>query len=217
MPLLHLLLLRNNRSSYRDNIIASFSTALPNSLNSRASAKWPPPSLQSHYLRHASDAPLPHSSLEAEKLCGGSSAKDLYSVRSCSRSSSTRPTPSLFGNLIRKLFFFSGIPPLQSALPLISPNQITLISSDMNYQVALCGDKGRVIEISGKWEEKEAGGENWRNNQGWEHGFVRRLEVPDDADLMKMEPCIADDVAMEIKLSKKVSNSQINDGEMKES
>ncbi|KAK8950233.1 21.7 kDa class VI heat shock protein [Platanthera guangdongensis] len=68
-----------------------------------------------------------------------------------------------------------------------------------------------------KWEEKEAGGENRRNNQWWEHGFVRRLEVPDDADLMKMEACIADDVALEIKLSKKASNSQFNDGEMKES
>ncbi|KAK8950019.1 21.7 kDa class VI heat shock protein [Platanthera guangdongensis] len=113
--------------------------------------------------------------------------------------------PSLFGNLIRKLFFFPGIPPLQTG------------ASNVNVEVALCGDKVRVIEISGKWEEKEAGGENWRNNQWWEHGFVRRLEVPDDADLMKMEACIADDVALEIKLSKKASNSQINDGEMKES
>ncbi|KAK8952744.1 21.7 kDa class VI heat shock protein [Platanthera guangdongensis] len=90
-------------------------------------------------------------------------------------------------------------------------------ASNVNVEVALCGDKGRVIEISGKWEEKEAGGENWRNNQWWEHGFVRRLEVPDDADLMKMEACIADDVALEIKLSKNASNSHINDGEMKES
>ncbi|KAK8943865.1 21.7 kDa class VI heat shock protein [Platanthera guangdongensis] len=102
----------------------------------------------------------------------------------------------------------------RSELPGIINHSIT---QSINPEVALCGDKGRVIEISGKWEEKEAGGENWRNNQWWEHGFVRRLEVPDDADLMKMEACIADDVALEIKLSKKASNSQINDGEMKES
>lgn len=49
------------------------------------------------------------------------------------------------------------------------------------------GDAMKVIDISGLWRAPAADGRDWRCGRWWEHGFVRRVELPEDAEWRKVE------------------------------
>ncbi|KAK9130965.1 hypothetical protein Sjap_011452 [Stephania japonica] len=65
-----------------------------------------------------------------------------------------------------------------------------------NVQVVV--EKGKVVEISGQWRESEV--KEWKSGHWWEHGCVRRLELPQDADWRKIEANIKDEVFLEIRV-----------------
>ncbi|KAL0916905.1 hypothetical protein M5K25_014458 [Dendrobium thyrsiflorum] len=71
-----------------------------------------------------------------------------------------------------------------------------------SVEVALCGDKENLIEISGIWNVGNPTGRDWKIRKWWEYGFVRRLEVADDADCRKMEASINNDNTLEIIIPK---------------
>ncbi|KAJ4911319.1 21.7 kDa class VI heat shock protein [Raphanus sativus] len=82
---------------------------------------------------------------------------------------------------------------LQSDLPVVGKN---------NVQVYVDAN-GKVMEISGQWKTVANG--DWRSGRWWEYGYVRRLELPGDADLKKSEAFISnkDDYSfLEIKIPK---------------
>ncbi|XP_020577618.1 21.7 kDa class VI heat shock protein [Phalaenopsis equestris] len=74
-----------------------------------------------------------------------------------------------------------------------------------SVEVAICGDKKNLIEISGIWKVGNPTVRDWKLRKWWEYGFVRRLEVADDADCRKMEACINNDVTLEIIIPKRPS------------
>ncbi|XP_008793750.2 22.3 kDa class VI heat shock protein isoform X2 [Phoenix dactylifera] len=89
-----------------------------------------------------------------------------------------------------------------------------------NCDVEICGEKGKVIEISGKWRGRESDSRDWRTGRWWEHGYVRRLELPENANWRKIEAYIDIDNFIEIKIPKNISDSNIHqkkDAEPKES
>ncbi|CDY42474.1 hypothetical protein BRARA_J00934 [Brassica rapa] len=49
--------------------------------------------------------------------------------------------------------------------------------------------KGKMMEISGQWNinKKTAASGDWRSGRWWEYGYVRRLELPGDADPQNSE------------------------------
>jgi len=66
---------------------------------------------------------------------------------------------------------------------------------------------GRVMEISGQWNsnKKAATNSDWRSGRWWEHGYVRRLELPSDADAKYSEAFLSnnDDYSfLEIRIPK---------------
>ncbi|KAG6516977.1 22.3 kDa class VI heat shock protein-like [Zingiber officinale] len=66
----------------------------------------------------------------------------------------------------------------------------------------VCGLSTKVIEISGMWKGKESEARDWKMGRWWENGFVRRLELPADANWKKVEAYIVDDILLEIKIPK---------------
>lgn len=61
------------------------------------------------------------------------------------------------------------------------------------------------MEISGQW--KQQGGDSkstkdWRSGNWWEHGYVRKLELPQDADWRRIEASVTNDLLVEIKIHK---------------
>ncbi|KAG8068108.1 hypothetical protein GUJ93_ZPchr0005g15527 [Zizania palustris] len=76
--------------------------------------------------------------------------------------------------------------------------------------VEVTGDAMRVVDISGLWRAAPAdGGRDWRAGRWWEHGFVRRVELPGDADWRKVEACFDDgDGSLEIKVPKNGGGAQ---------
>ncbi len=52
-------------------------------------------------------------------------------------------------------------------------------------------DAMRVVDVSGLWRAAPPppppDGRDWRAGRWWEHGFVRRVELPEDADWRKVE------------------------------
>lgn len=43
---------------------------------------------------------------------------------------------------------------------------------------------------------------DWRCGRWWEHGYVRRLELPDDADWRKLEAKLSSEKYLEIRIPK---------------
>ncbi|URE45739.1 22.3 kDa class VI heat shock [Musa troglodytarum] len=74
--------------------------------------------------------------------------------------------------------------------------------------VEICGVKEKVVELSGLWGGREADAREWKAGRWWEHGFVRRLELPPDANWKKTEAYINDDIFLEIKIPKTASGSK---------
>uniref|UniRef100_A0A0D9WIA6 SHSP domain-containing protein n=1 Tax=Leersia perrieri TaxID=77586 RepID=A0A0D9WIA6_9ORYZ len=61
----------------------------------------------------------------------------------------------------------------------------------------------RVLDITGLWRPPPPDGRDWRAGRWWEHGFVRRVELPEDADWRKMEAYFDDgEGSLEIKVPK---------------
>ncbi|CAL0322951.1 unnamed protein product [Lupinus luteus] len=65
-------------------------------------------------------------------------------------------------------------------------------------------DKGKkVVEISGQWKQQKDSKENvWRCGQWWEYGYVRRLEMHEDADWKHIQAHIYNDIFLEIQIPK---------------
>ena len=71
-------------------------------------------------------------------------------------------------------------------------------------------ENGKVVEISGQWKQQQQGGESnslkstkdWRSGNWWEHGYVRRLELPQDADSKRIEASLTNDLLLELKIHK---------------
>ncbi|KAJ4816330.1 18.3 kDa class I heat shock protein [Rhynchospora pubera] len=73
--------------------------------------------------------------------------------------------------------------------------------------VEINGDKTKVIEISGQWRSQQGSGSirDWRTGRWWENGFVRRLELPEDANWKKAEAYLYDDGFLEIRIARNIS------------
>lgn len=64
----------------------------------------------------------------------------------------------------------------------------------------------KVVEISGQWNQqlmRESKNNDWRSGNWWEFGYVRRLELPEDADWRKVEAYLTNDTLLEIRIPKK--------------
>lgn len=60
------------------------------------------------------------------------------------------------------------------------------------------------MEICGQWkQQKQSKTRDWRSGHWWEHGHVRRLELPEDADWKKIEAHVNSDIFLEIRIPKK--------------
>ncbi|OMO80523.1 hypothetical protein CCACVL1_12913 [Corchorus capsularis] len=63
-------------------------------------------------------------------------------------------------------------------------------------------EKGKIVEISGqlKLQQRESKTKDWRSCNWWEFGYVRRLELPEDADWRRIEAYLSNDVLLEIRI-----------------
>lgn len=82
-----------------------------------------------------------------------------------------------------------------------------------NVQVSV--EKGKVVEVSGQWKpQRESKAKDWRSGNWWEQGYVRRLELPEDADWRRIEAQVSNDILLEIRIPRNLSDgnpSQVND------
>ncbi|TKY66698.1 21.7 kDa class VI heat shock protein [Spatholobus suberectus] len=70
-----------------------------------------------------------------------------------------------------------------------------------NIQVHV--DNGKVVEISGQWKpQRDSKANDWRCGHWWEYGYVRRLEMPEDADLKIIEAHICNSRFLEVRIPK---------------
>ncbi|PNX85019.1 class VI heat shock protein, partial [Trifolium pratense] len=70
-----------------------------------------------------------------------------------------------------------------------------------NIQVHV--DKGKVVEISGPWkQQRDLKANDWKCGHWWENGYVRRLEMPEDADWKNIQAFIYNDIFLEIQIPK---------------
>ncbi|XP_074319455.1 21.7 kDa class VI heat shock protein isoform X2 [Silene latifolia] len=56
--------------------------------------------------------------------------------------------------------------------------------------VQVCVEKGKILEISGQYRKHQNGdpkARDWKSSHWWEHGFVRKIELPENADWKKTE------------------------------
>lgn len=66
-------------------------------------------------------------------------------------------------------------------------------------------EDGKVLEVSAQLRLKvETGTKDWRAGNWWEHGCVRRIELPENADWKKTEVLMsnADNKFLEVKIPK---------------
>ncbi|KAF9609921.1 hypothetical protein IFM89_019287 [Coptis chinensis] len=62
---------------------------------------------------------------------------------------------------------------------------------------------GKVLEISGQWrEQRDSDVKDWRSGRWWEFGYVRRLELPENADWRKTGATVDDEIFLEIRIPK---------------
>uniref|UniRef100_A0A803QCJ0 SHSP domain-containing protein n=1 Tax=Cannabis sativa TaxID=3483 RepID=A0A803QCJ0_CANSA len=73
-------------------------------------------------------------------------------------------------------------------------------------------EKQKAVEVSGVWSQQQSMTINkeWRSGNWWEYGYVRRLELPDDADSRKIEAYLTNDTLLEIKIPKKILDFEPN-------
>ncbi|CAF1759873.1 hypothetical protein HID58_087749 [Brassica napus] len=92
---------------------------------------------------------------------------------------------------------------LISDLPVVGKNNVQ-VYVDVN---------GKMMEISGQWNinKKTAANGDWRSGRWWEYGYVRRLELPGDADPQNSEAFLSnkDDYSfLEIIIPKIISKNK---------
>ena len=81
------------------------------------------------------------------------------------------------------------------------------------HTVQVCIEKGKILEISGLWKQQvDSNVKNWKTNHWWEHGFVRRIELPENADWKKIEVILKNDLILEIKIPVKSSPTPSHQG-----
>ncbi|XP_050219250.1 21.7 kDa class VI heat shock protein [Mercurialis annua] len=70
--------------------------------------------------------------------------------------------------------------------------------------VQVYAENGKIVEISGQWknQQKETKAKDWRSGHWWEFGYVRKLEVPEDADFNKIEAFLNNDLIFELRIAK---------------
>ncbi|KAI4322834.1 hypothetical protein L6164_022490 [Bauhinia variegata] len=70
-------------------------------------------------------------------------------------------------------------------------------------------DNGKIVEISGQWKQKqrESKATDWRCGHWWEYGFVRRLEIPEDADWKNIEALLHNETTLEIRIPKSLCHN----------
>lgn len=70
--------------------------------------------------------------------------------------------------------------------------------------VQVCVANRKVLEISGVWrQQREARSSNdWRSSQWWEQGYVRRIELPENAEWRKTEASVNNDIFLQIRVPK---------------
>ena len=78
--------------------------------------------------------------------------------------------------------------------------------------VQVYAENQKALEICGQWNQQraEAKSKDWRSGNWWELGYVRRLELPDDADWKRVEAYLTNDTLLEIKIPKKTLNCDAN-------
>ncbi|KAJ8754627.1 hypothetical protein K2173_010718 [Erythroxylum novogranatense] len=65
----------------------------------------------------------------------------------------------------------------------------------------------KTVEISGKWKQtNESKTKDWRTGHWWEHGYVRRLELPEDADWRKTVAFVTGEIFLELRIPKNISD-----------
>ncbi|GLT83485.1 hypothetical protein SLE2022_017720 [Rubroshorea leprosula] len=68
-------------------------------------------------------------------------------------------------------------------------------------------ENGKILEISGQLkQQRETNTKDWRSCNWWEYGFVRRLELPEDADWRKTEAIASNNMFLEIRIPRTASN-----------
>ncbi|KAM0943885.1 putative alpha crystallin/Hsp20 domain, HSP20-like chaperone [Dioscorea sansibarensis] len=81
------------------------------------------------------------------------------------------------------------------------------LPSAKKCEVEITGERGKVVEISGQWRGRESESMDWKAGRWWEHGYVRRIELPEEANWKKIEAYIDDDNLLQIKIPKNNSDS----------
>ncbi|ESR65380.1 21.7 kDa class VI heat shock protein [Citrus sinensis] len=105
----------------------------------------------------------------------------------------------------------------QSSVDWLQTDQAYVLKAELpgvgKNQVQVSVENGKIVEISGQWkEQRDPRAKDWRSGHWWEHGFVRRLELPEDADWRKTEAYLSNDVFLEIRIPKNPSTCDISHG-----
>lgn len=75
--------------------------------------------------------------------------------------------------------------------------------------IQICVDNGKIVEISGQYNNQldTRKKKDWRSGQWWEQGYVRRLELPEDADWRRIQASVSNDTHLELKIPKRQKDS----------
>ncbi|TYJ01573.1 hypothetical protein E1A91_A13G163400v1 [Gossypium mustelinum] len=70
-------------------------------------------------------------------------------------------------------------------------------------------EKGKIVEIFGQLKllQRESQKKDWRSCNWWEYGYVRRLELPEDADWRRIEAYLSIDAVLEIRIPRNLLHS----------
>lgn len=81
-----------------------------------------------------------------------------------------------------------------------------IVSEVGKNSIQVCAEKGKVVEICGQWMQQKQNDDSrtkdWRSGNWWENGFVRRIELPENADWRNMEASVICDKHLEISIPK---------------
>ncbi|CAI9088522.1 OLC1v1022863C1 [Oldenlandia corymbosa var. corymbosa] len=70
--------------------------------------------------------------------------------------------------------------------------------------IQVCVEGGKIVEICGQrmLQVKDSRVKDWRGSNWWEYGFVRRIELPENADWRNVEASVISDKLLEISIPK---------------
>ncbi|XP_068667985.1 21.7 kDa class VI heat shock protein-like [Aristolochia californica] len=84
------------------------------------------------------------------------------------------------------------------------------------HDVQIYVDSGKVVEISGQWRRGDSEAKDWRTGRWWEFGYVRRLELPENAKWRKLEANIDEEQYLEIRIPKNMLDPNVPEEKMVE-